>query len=425
VFLRQLNKQGILNPKFKGLRDATLMGLRVPASLLIESWPDNYCVCYELATEIFARLQSEGSSHEGLCLRFGDKYGAPNLPPSVCYLGSGDPRLQAEYALQVRSFADAIGIDRAILSGETAQACLAELLQTAGRHLQGQERCGAQCVVQRAIDTITTPLSGYGVAYTRDHRSGEDRDVGRYMWNVSGFAFNHIHVGSSRKRWLPDLLDEAPDAYAQLLCSMKLIEAYYRDIRFLEFAISRGELWIVQITQRREQVHNCSVHSRKLPEEWMHPRLPIEAWTSEIAQSMVRTYTDHGLSLEIFSESTLATEMFARFVRNHRVGEETSTRWRIFLRKTTIPGPDYSAGSPVEIFRTRSMVLLGRRYLKDGAELTYVPLRSAVIVIDRTNQISVVAGRLTPLVMLYAARCLVTALNCSEGFFLDISRGAE
>jgi hypothetical protein len=396
-----------LDQTFVGLRDAAVMGLRTPPSLYVRDWTSDVAECHRLSEQIVEYFESEHRLRNypgGLCIRFGDKFRSPGLPMSVCHIGSSHPLLQDEHSQQLSKFASLIGARLSPSSSREPWSRLPEMLSEAALTYRRIAADTPQALVQLAVDSITHPSSAYGVAYTRDPKTGEDVDFGRYMRNVSGFAFNFLHVGSPDKKRLTDFSRDFVQAHKELGASMKLIETYYDGPRFLEFAVDAGILWILQITQRREQKSLLSIR-RSVSEDWHGAALPLEDWITPGPPLSERTFVWRDASVRISADTDAMAE-FALFCCRRAVarGYTILDDWHLILKQDRIPEMDYAAGSPVVLFRTKRSALMGRRYRAPEFEIIFIPLRRSVITLRPFARKIAVVGQMSPIVLRYAVQ---------------------
>ncbi len=405
VPLGQLGPRVDVDQKFVGLRDAAIMGLRTPPSVYIRAWNSGWTDCVHLSDRIIGHFESSHglSFHaEGLCVRFGDKFRSPKLPHSICFIGALNTLLQEEHQAQLAHYVEAIGAAARVHDLNDNRSCLAAALQAAAIAHHEAGIVSPEAIVQLAIDTVTPPNSAYGVAYTRHPRSGEDVDFGRYMHNVSGYAFNFRHIGSPMKKWLPQFSSDFPEAYWELRTAMRMVEAYYESPRFIEFAVRSKELWILQITRRREQAAHL-FSAREIPDEWRSSELTLDAVVSSRSFSVKEVFRYDGGVLQIHSDVRRATRLAVSFCLDQSSkGYKMQGNWSIFLKQGAIPNLDYRAGKPVVLYRARSVALVARQYFKGDFDILYVPHRRAIIAISRNRAIVAVVGTLSPLVLRYA-----------------------
>jgi len=396
---------GPLDHKFTGIRDAAQMGLRVPYGVLLQVGTDNFEECLILASAVLSHLGRPSIGEAGICIRFGDKFRLPQLPFSVCFVAARSQQLQTECAEQTRHFAKALGYEWEDRFTQSSQHWLAGILSLVAQYIRRHGLATTQALIQEAVDTVTSINSGYGVAYTRHQSTGEDVDVGRYMWGVSGFAFNFLHVGSEHKHWLPSLLIEAPNVYDKLLCAMRTIELYYGDVRFLEFAIVEGGLWILQVSQRREKCGPSGPLRRKVPEAWRGAPLPMASWLSTQSYAHQSTLESGDVAADVFFDAPIAVEYFRASLKEPGA-EGRQRRVVVFLRSGIAPPMDDTGGVPFVIAVHNERPIIGRRYRCVDTEIVHLPtLKTIVTICDQGSTICVV-GPNSEQSMIYAAACL-------------------
>ena len=85
--------------------------------------------------------------------------------------------------------------------------------------------------------------SATGVAMTRDGATGEPQIEGDYLLNAQG---EDVVAGTRTTKDLPQLGEEMPDAFTQLLDIASKLEHHYREMQDMEFTVERGTLWLLQ-----------------------------------------------------------------------------------------------------------------------------------------------------------------------------------
>ena len=90
----------------------------------------------------------------------------------------------------------------------------------------------------------TGPSSGTGVAFTRSNVTGEKAEpFGDFLINAQG---EDVVAGIRTPRPLAELKDELPEAFAELISTMDLLERTYRNMQDVEFTIEDGALYMLQ-----------------------------------------------------------------------------------------------------------------------------------------------------------------------------------
>jgi pyruvate,orthophosphate dikinase len=85
--------------------------------------------------------------------------------------------------------------------------------------------------------------SGTGVAFTRDPSTGEQGVYGEFLANAQG---EDVVAGIRTPQPLEAMRDSVPEAYEQLLETMRRLEEHYRDVQDLEFTVEDGTLYMLQ-----------------------------------------------------------------------------------------------------------------------------------------------------------------------------------
>jgi pyruvate, orthophosphate dikinase len=85
--------------------------------------------------------------------------------------------------------------------------------------------------------------SGTGVAFTRDPSTGEQGIYGEYLENAQG---EDVVAGIRTPQPLARMEERLPQAFAQLLDTMRKLEQHYRDMQDVEFTVEGGDLYLLQ-----------------------------------------------------------------------------------------------------------------------------------------------------------------------------------
>ncbi|MEU2716641.1 pyruvate, phosphate dikinase [Streptomyces sp. NPDC007205] len=102
---------------------------------------------------------------------------------------------------------------------------------------------GTAVTVQRMVFGNLGPVSGSGVAFTRDPATGRPGLYGDYLPNAQG---EDVVSGVQDTVPLAELERLDPHSYRQLRDHARTLERHYRDLCDLEFTIERGTLWMLQ-----------------------------------------------------------------------------------------------------------------------------------------------------------------------------------
>jgi len=85
--------------------------------------------------------------------------------------------------------------------------------------------------------------SGTGVCFTRDPATGEARLYGEFLPNAQG---EDVVAGIRTPQPIARMADVLPDAYEELLGTLRRLEEHYRDAQDVEFTVEDGVLYLLQ-----------------------------------------------------------------------------------------------------------------------------------------------------------------------------------
>jgi pyruvate, orthophosphate dikinase len=85
--------------------------------------------------------------------------------------------------------------------------------------------------------------SGTGVCFTRDPSTGESGLYGEFLQNAQG---EDVVAGIRTPEPIARMGELLPDAYAQLLETIRRLEEHYRDMQDIEFTVEEGRLFLLQ-----------------------------------------------------------------------------------------------------------------------------------------------------------------------------------
>jgi pyruvate, orthophosphate dikinase len=85
--------------------------------------------------------------------------------------------------------------------------------------------------------------SGTGVAFTRDPSTGEQGVWGEFLTNAQG---EDVVAGIRTPQPIAEMKEQLPDAYEQLLETMRRLEEHYREMQDIEFTVEEGRLYLLQ-----------------------------------------------------------------------------------------------------------------------------------------------------------------------------------
>jgi pyruvate,orthophosphate dikinase len=85
--------------------------------------------------------------------------------------------------------------------------------------------------------------SGTGVCFTRDPSTGESGLYGEFLTNAQG---EDVVAGIRTPEPVESMRERLPDAFEQLLDTMRRLEEHYRDVQDIEFTVEEGRLYLLQ-----------------------------------------------------------------------------------------------------------------------------------------------------------------------------------
>jgi pyruvate,orthophosphate dikinase len=124
---------------------------------------------------------------------------------------------------------------------------------------------GTAVNVQQMVFGNTGSRSGTGVAFTRNNVTGEKGEpFGDFLINAQG---EDVVAGIRTPRPLAELEDELPEAFAQLIETMHLLEQTYRNMQDVEFTIEDGALYMLQTRNGKRSAQAMARIAVELVEE--------------------------------------------------------------------------------------------------------------------------------------------------------------
>ena len=85
--------------------------------------------------------------------------------------------------------------------------------------------------------------SATGVCFTRNPSTGANELYGEFLVNAQG---EDVVAGIRTPRPLAEMRDVLPEAYDELIDTMRRMEAHYRDMQDMEFTVEHGKLYMLQ-----------------------------------------------------------------------------------------------------------------------------------------------------------------------------------
>ena len=101
-------------------------------------------------------------------------------------------------------------------------------------------------ILQRMVYGNVGERSLTGMCYTRNPYTGEEMDYGRYIINRQGISLGAVE--SKDQLDLSMLKKCDAEIYDELKAIMRKIEDYYNEIRYLEYTVQNGKVYILQNT---------------------------------------------------------------------------------------------------------------------------------------------------------------------------------
>jgi len=102
---------------------------------------------------------------------------------------------------------------------------------------------GTAVNVQRMVFGNRGQTSGSGVAFSRDEVTGAPRPSGDFLLNAQG---EDVVAGVRNTRDISQLPDLMPEAHAELMEILGILEHHYRDMQDVEFTVEDGRLYMLQ-----------------------------------------------------------------------------------------------------------------------------------------------------------------------------------
>ncbi len=118
------------------------------------------------------------------------------------------------------------------------------------------ERAIAYREINKIPDTLGTAVSvvtmvfgnmgedsATGVAFTRDPNTGEHKLFAEFLQNAQG---EDVVAGIRTPKYIDDMKNLLPQAYADLVRSAEILESHYKDMQDMEFTIEKGRFYMLQ-----------------------------------------------------------------------------------------------------------------------------------------------------------------------------------
>lgn len=102
---------------------------------------------------------------------------------------------------------------------------------------------GTACNIQTMVFGNLGDTSGTGVAFSRDPGTGKNVMMGEYLINAQG---EDVVAGIRTPQPIAKMQEVLPEAYAQFIKNINLLEKHFGDMQDVEFTVERGKLWMLQ-----------------------------------------------------------------------------------------------------------------------------------------------------------------------------------
>jgi pyruvate,orthophosphate dikinase len=102
---------------------------------------------------------------------------------------------------------------------------------------------GTAVNIQSMVFGNMGPTSGTGVCFTRNPSTGENLLYGEYLIDAQG---EDVVAGIRTPLPISELEKSLPDAYAELISNIEILEGHYKDMQDIEFTVQGGKLFMLQ-----------------------------------------------------------------------------------------------------------------------------------------------------------------------------------
>jgi len=102
---------------------------------------------------------------------------------------------------------------------------------------------GTAVNVQQMVFGNRGDTSGSGVAFSRNEITGEPRPSGDFLPNAQG---EDVVSGVRNTRDIAELAELMPEAHAELMEILRILEGHYKDMQDVEFTVDDGRLYMLQ-----------------------------------------------------------------------------------------------------------------------------------------------------------------------------------
>lgn len=105
------------------------------------------------------------------------------------------------------------------------------------------DHLGTAVTVQQMVFGNLGPLSGTGIAFSRNPSTGEKQLYGEFMFQAQG---EDIVAGIRTPDPIDTLKEKNPHLFAELEKNATILEWHYKDVQDIEFTVEEGKLYLLQ-----------------------------------------------------------------------------------------------------------------------------------------------------------------------------------
>ena len=164
---------------------------------------------------------------------------------------------------------------------------------------------GTAVNVQQMVFGNKGKTSGSGVAFSRDERTGEPTPSGDFLLDAQG---EDVVAGTRTPEGLDSLDERLPEAHAELLEILRLLERHYGDMQDVEFTIEEGRLYLLQTrsAKRPAQAAVRFAHDA-VAEGLLDRRAALMTFDPASLDALLHPTFDPGFSYEVLTQGVAAS----------------------------------------------------------------------------------------------------------------------
>ncbi len=169
---------------------------------------------------------------------------------------------------------------------------------------------GTAVNVQRMVFGNRGASSGSGVAFSRDERTGEPEPSGDFLVNAQG---EDVVAGIRNPEDLEALRRRMPEAHAELLRTLRLLEGHYEDMQDVEFTIEDGRLFLLQTRSAKRPAQAAVRFARDAVAEGLLTReQALKTIDAESLDALLHPVFDPSCSYDVITTGVAASPGAAR-----------------------------------------------------------------------------------------------------------------